>query len=148
MHFEYVSISRGGFSIVEKLQEAGINPSDYIGWYSLRNWDRLAPRDASKKSRDEMSKKADSGAQFREGDKSSSGSNRSDCNSIEDLTDEDPNHFVSELIYIHDKLLIVDDRLVIIGSGKLSSSHFVFLQWLIYHYFLVFSQRKWQIHAW
>lgn len=113
MHFEYISISRGGFSIVEKLREAGINPSDYIGWYSLRNWDRLAPRNASKKP----SKKTDSGTQFREEDKSS-GSNGSDSNSIEDLTDEDPNHFVSELIYIHDKLLIVDDRLVIIGSGK------------------------------
>ncbi|KAG1441840.1 hypothetical protein G6F56_011311 [Rhizopus delemar] len=43
MHFQYITISRGGYSIVEKLREAGIEPSDYIGWYSLRNWDKLVP---------------------------------------------------------------------------------------------------------
>ncbi|KAL9553707.1 hypothetical protein PS6_003791 [Mucor atramentarius] len=43
MHFQYITISRGGNSIMEKLREAGIEPSDYIGWYSLRNWDKLVP---------------------------------------------------------------------------------------------------------
>jgi hypothetical protein len=30
-------------------------------------------------------------------------------------------YFVSELVYIHDKLLIVDDRIVLVGSGKITS---------------------------
>jgi phospholipase D1/2 len=49
MHFQYASISRGENSIVEKLKAAGIDPDQYIQWFSLRNWDRLKS-DALKKS--------------------------------------------------------------------------------------------------
>ncbi|KAF4339158.1 phospholipase d1 [Fusarium beomiforme] len=42
MEFQYDSISRGGYSIIEKLQKAGIrDPSRYIGFYNLRNFDRI-----------------------------------------------------------------------------------------------------------
>lgn len=43
MEFQYDSISRGGkgHSIYEKLNEAGVNPLDYIRFYNLRNYDRL-----------------------------------------------------------------------------------------------------------
>lgn len=126
MHFEYISISRGGNSIIEKLQEAGINPSDYIGWYSLRTWDKINPnrsRNANNAS------KVDSGAEIHDdnGSKSTSPPNSArsfgHSNSpIHDgssftIAEDEKDQFVSELIYIHDKLMIVDDRLVIIGSG-------------------------------
>ncbi|PSR92173.1 hypothetical protein BD289DRAFT_364921 [Coniella lustricola] len=42
MEFQYNSISRGGHSIIEKLQQGGIeDPSRYISFYNLRNYDRL-----------------------------------------------------------------------------------------------------------
>lgn len=151
MHFEYVSISRGGNSIIEKLQEAGINPEDYIGWYSLRNWDCLVPttkkvnNSQARTSRDYgKQQKTDSGAAFHDeehqkatadecpGDSSStgqgSGSPRDSPSSVSGTNGttigeaEEREHFVSELIYIHDKLLIVDDRIVLIGSGKLKNT--------------------------
>ncbi|QYS93461.1 Phospholipase [Trichoderma simmonsii] len=42
MEFQYNSISRGGHSIIQKLVAAGIeNPREYIGFYNLRNYDRI-----------------------------------------------------------------------------------------------------------
>lgn len=42
MEFQYFSISRGGHSIIEKLQQGGISdPSRFISFYNLRNYDRL-----------------------------------------------------------------------------------------------------------
>ena len=126
MHFEYITISRGGNSLIEKVQEAGINPSDYIGWYSLRTWDKINP---NRPRNTNNASKVDSGAELHDdnGSKSTSPPNsaRSFGHSNSPVTDgssftisdDEKDQFVSELIYIHDKLLIVDDRLVIIGSG-------------------------------
>lgn len=42
MEFQYFSINRGGHSIMEKLQQGGIDdPRKYISFYNLRNYDRL-----------------------------------------------------------------------------------------------------------
>ncbi|KAJ4189680.1 hypothetical protein NW767_000314 [Fusarium falciforme] len=42
MEFQYNSISRGGYSIIEQLRKAGIrDPGRYIGFYNLRNYDRI-----------------------------------------------------------------------------------------------------------
>ncbi|KAI7898091.1 uncharacterized protein BX663DRAFT_526183 [Cokeromyces recurvatus] len=41
MHYQYISICRGSDSIVEKLKSCGINPDDYIRFYSLRSYDRI-----------------------------------------------------------------------------------------------------------
>ncbi|KAF8936921.1 hypothetical protein BGZ58_003523 [Dissophora ornata] len=41
MHFQYVSISRGGNSVLERLEANGINPDQYIGFYGLRSFDRI-----------------------------------------------------------------------------------------------------------
>lgn len=157
MHFQYVSISRGGASIKEKLQNEGIDPDDYIGWYSLRNWDRIIPRfPRTKKNRvSKLSKEnvsditADSHSnhphlsnlhlhhhrhEYNDEDLATMSSSIHDETPSE-LHDSDPtmapnedgdddeandgrDHFVSELVYIHDKLMIVDDRLVVLGSGK------------------------------
>ncbi|KAI8361792.1 hypothetical protein EDC96DRAFT_512537 [Choanephora cucurbitarum] len=94
MHFQYITISRGGHSIVEKLKEAGIEPSDYIGWYSLRNWDKLTPTDKQKMP---VHRSSD-----------------------DSMWEDDRTEYVSELIYIHDKLLIVDDRIVLVGSANIN----------------------------
>lgn len=142
MHFQYITISRGGNSIMEKLREAGIEPSDYIGWYSLRNWDKLVPpkkKPAHGSDSPTPSPKPEaSPAASAHVDPSPAVSSDADLSppspavtpttpsptdtpapsekSIWD--DDDREHYVSELVYIHDKILIVDDRIVLIGSGK------------------------------
>src|SRR3954468_20440391 len=41
MHWQYVSICRGGKGILEKISEAGIDPEKYITFYSLRGHDKI-----------------------------------------------------------------------------------------------------------
>ncbi|KAG0023955.1 hypothetical protein BGZ82_010606 [Podila clonocystis] len=41
MHFQYVSISRGGNSVLERLVAQGIDPDEYIGFFGLRSFDRI-----------------------------------------------------------------------------------------------------------
>ena len=44
MQCQYRSISRGDTSIYARLREAGIEPEDYIQFYSLRQWGKIGPR--------------------------------------------------------------------------------------------------------
>jgi phospholipase D1/2 len=41
MNFQYRSICRGGYSIVERIKAAGLDPAEYIRFYNLRNYDRI-----------------------------------------------------------------------------------------------------------
>lgn len=41
MEFQYNSINRGGYSIMETIGNAGFNPTEYIRFYNLRNYDRI-----------------------------------------------------------------------------------------------------------
>jgi phosphatidylserine/phosphatidylglycerophosphate/cardiolipin synthase-like enzyme len=209
MHFQYASISRGENSIIEKLKAAGIEPDQYIQWYSLRNWDKLKPNPAAAKKSpmatppaSQTSPKVDpplpspqhyiisknaptmNNAVSDNHDQSDWEGHSDDEGSMAELTKESTNrdsvgnsHFrqisteippsidsvlspaapaapaapttttqgdaaneissvngstkesteqtddrleyVSEQLYIHTKLMIVDDRIVIIGSGKM-----------------------------
>ncbi|KAI8891245.1 phospholipase D/nuclease [Backusella circina FSU 941] len=80
MHFQYISISRGGNSIMERLREYGIDPDQYINWFSLRNHGQIKVEE----------------------------------------TEDERHKYVSELLYIHDKLMIVDDKIVIMGSANIN----------------------------
>lgn len=44
MQYQYRSICRGESSIFGRLKSVGIEPEDYIQFYSLRQWGRLGPR--------------------------------------------------------------------------------------------------------
>ncbi|KAI1112305.1 phospholipase D [Nemania sp. NC0429] len=46
MQFQYRSICRGPHSIFGRLEAAGINPEDYISFFSLRTWGRLGKKNA------------------------------------------------------------------------------------------------------
>ncbi|KAI9244178.1 hypothetical protein BDA99DRAFT_529337 [Phascolomyces articulosus] len=134
MHYQYVSMNRGGASICEKLREEGIDPSQYIGWYSLRNWDKIEPRipRMRRKSKKRPQKGNAEGNNSEENNdnlkvnggnedlaslssKSSGGESE-----YEEQEQDGRDHYVSELVYIHDKLLIVDDRIVLIGSANIN----------------------------
>lgn len=41
MEFQYNSINRGGYSIMETIGNAGYDPTEYIRFYNLRNYDRI-----------------------------------------------------------------------------------------------------------
>lgn len=41
MEFQYNSICRGGYSIMEEVKKAGVEPMNYIRFYNLRNYDRI-----------------------------------------------------------------------------------------------------------
>jgi len=41
MEFQYKSINRGGYSIMETIALAGFDPLEYIRFYNLRNYDRI-----------------------------------------------------------------------------------------------------------
>jgi len=41
MHWQYVSICRGGRSILEELQKAGIDGQRFISFFALRSYDRI-----------------------------------------------------------------------------------------------------------
>lgn len=41
MEFQYNSINRGGQSIMEMIANAGFDPTEYIRFYNLRNYDRI-----------------------------------------------------------------------------------------------------------
>jgi phospholipase D1/2 len=75
MHWQYLTISRGGMSIVEQLRRdhPDIDPFEYISFYSLRTHDKL-----------------------------------------------DQGVSVTEQVYVHSKMMIVDDRVVIIGSNNMN----------------------------
>ena len=41
MEFQYNSINRGGYSIMEMIANEGFDPTEYIRFYNLRNYDRI-----------------------------------------------------------------------------------------------------------
>ncbi|KAL6674453.1 Phospholipase D1 [Candidozyma auris] len=74
MQCQYMSISRGSSSLFAKLRKYGIDPDDYIQFFSLRKWGIIGP----------------------------------------------DRNLVTEQLYIHAKIMIVDDRHAIIGSANIN----------------------------
>ncbi|KAJ8655156.1 hypothetical protein O0I10_009191 [Lichtheimia ornata] len=111
MSYQYMSICRGGKSIMERLQEADIDPADYIGFYSLR-------------SHDVIRRKVVEEALARVDGYTNDVEDEVEYTRVAEEGDEQGglknNDFVSEELYIHAKLMIVDDRLVIMGSANLN----------------------------
>ena len=157
MEFQYNSISRGGYSIIEKLRQAGIeDPSKYIGFYNLRNFDRINTSKTMattesragvsyEEARQEHDEYVGAGG-YSEGDGRTDlyekyqrearnvsdttldtisgcymdGGRRVDNLPWEGDSADEINAYVTEELYIHSKLLIADDRLVICGSANLN----------------------------
>ncbi|KAF2102573.1 phospholipase D/nuclease [Rhizodiscina lignyota] len=185
MEFQYDSINRGGNSIMEQIARAGFDPTQYIRFYNLRNYDRInasgamaqaeqqsgvAYEDARKQFDDKYGggyggsqqpgeaqqqyqaynpnqgygdqpqfQGTDPLQQYQQGAQQIGnlqglGSGRwdsvSECYMLggEDIRNvpwegggmDEIDAFVSEELYIHSKLLIADDRVVICGSANLN----------------------------
>ncbi|KAI9048595.1 hypothetical protein LZ554_007428 [Drepanopeziza brunnea f. sp. 'monogermtubi'] len=74
MQCQFRSISRGETSIFGRLRAQGIDPEEYVQFYSLRSWGRIGPQKM----------------------------------------------LVTEQLYIHAKVIIVDDRIALIGSANIN----------------------------
>ncbi|TAQ86673.1 hypothetical protein B7494_g4993 [Chlorociboria aeruginascens] len=74
MQCQFRSICRGEGSIFGRLRSQGIDPEDFVQFYSLRTWGRIGPKKM----------------------------------------------LVTEQLYIHAKVIIVDDRVALIGSANIN----------------------------
>ncbi|ORZ23136.1 hypothetical protein BCR42DRAFT_343568 [Absidia repens] len=175
-HYQYMSISRGGNSILEKLHQENIPAEDYIGFYSLRNWgqikkNRSGANDVMYQSTspistmddEESGTNASTGKRsvdynFHGGNNGNSGSySKLGKSKIRHAVDDDmanklpssfsPSSFyhhrqrsrldndeqqlntvsdsrilelVTEQVYIHSKLMVIDDKTVICGSANIN----------------------------
>ncbi|CAI2180328.1 1911_t:CDS:10 [Funneliformis geosporum] len=113
MHYQYQSICRGGQSIYEVLRKNGVtNPDRYIGFYALRAHDKINPQSIAE------------GLGLLEDEINASGTaeqSGADPAVPQAVVDEDPSGtYITEELYIHTKLLIADDRIVICGSANLN----------------------------
>ncbi|PTB70582.1 phospholipase [Trichoderma citrinoviride] len=157
MEYQYNSISRGGHSIIQKLVAAGIeNPREYIGFYNLRNYDRINTSGTMQQAESRSGVSYEDARRYHDdyvneeryggddGDSYDYDRYQRQARSVQDETldtvsaaymmdgpniadipwDGEPedefNAFVSEQLYIHSKLLIADDRVVICGSANLN----------------------------
>ncbi|KAA6410628.1 MAG: phospholipase D nuclease [Lasallia pustulata] len=170
MEFQYNSINRGGYSIMEMIAKEGFDPTLYIRFYNLRNYDRInvsaSMKDAEQKSgvnyedarrehdnvvdpvgyhaRDgkgdgtqynpqgvyQRYQQAAAGIDGREGLGTGRWDTVSECYMLggKDIREVpwqvgnvvEIDAFVSEELYIHSKVLIADDRIVICGSANLN----------------------------
>lgn len=172
MEFQYNSINRGGHSIMEMIAIEGFDPTQYIQFYNLRNYDRIncsaSMRDAEKSSgvafeaaqqqyNDAVELPADypsrgddgqnrgftmdrqgyeqyqrgtQGTKERQGLGTGRWDSVSECYMLggvdirsvpwENGNVSEMDAFVSEELYVHSKVLIADDRVVICGSANLN----------------------------
>ncbi|OTB06523.1 hypothetical protein M426DRAFT_318926 [Hypoxylon sp. CI-4A] len=162
MEFQYNSINRGGHSIIECLQQQGVEDwRRYIGFYNLRNYDRINISSALRQAEQESGVPyeqarrdyddrvggypyGNEGGDYYGGERGNYERYQSAASNISDQTwdtvsscymqggtdirdvpwngseEDEFNAFVSEELYIHTKVLIADDRLVICGSANLN----------------------------
>ena len=172
MEFQYNSINRGGHSIMEMIANEGFDPTQYIRFYNLRNYDRInssaSMRDAEKSSgvdfgaaqqqyNDAVELPTDFPSQGDDGQNRGFTMNRQDYKQYQQGTQgtrerqglgnrqwdsvsecymlggadirsvpwetgnvSEIDAFVSEELYVHSKVLIADDRVVICGSANLN----------------------------
>ena len=158
MEFQYFSINRGGYSIIETLEKSGVpDPHRYINFYNLRNYDRInnssimdeieresgvsyesARREYDNRYQryEEDAYRGHTDSQYRQYQEAARHHPDSTWDTISacymdagpDLNrlpwsgtpESELDAFVSEQLYIHSKVLIADDQLVICGSANLN----------------------------
>ncbi|CAB4388903.1 unnamed protein product [Rhizophagus irregularis] len=123
MHWQYVSICRGGKSVLEKIAEEKINPEDYISFFALRGYDRIHANDDKGKKTDGSSTDHTKQDSFSDEQSRPISDGRIGGEPVipSGIKQMDPKqNFVTEEVYIHSKLMIVDDRFVICGSANIN----------------------------
>ncbi|KAJ5107867.1 phospholipase D/nuclease [Penicillium angulare] len=167
MKLQYKSISRGGFSIMDKIRKSGVKPEEYIRFFNLRSYDRINESGAMQKTEEASHVQYNAASQehddivdpfglraqkemgefespditanheaYRKYQEASSGQSStwdtvSSCYMLNGTdirqapwakggTIPEIDAFVSEELYVHSKVLIADDRVVLCGSANLN----------------------------
>ncbi|KAI1335858.1 phospholipase D/nuclease [Xylariaceae sp. FL0016] len=154
MEFQYNSISRGGHSIIECLQREGVDDwRRYIGFFNLRNYDRINISSTMRRAEEESGVRYDDarvqydemhGRDDERGSRDQYDRYQEATRDVSDKTwdtvsacymaggpdirevpwngseESEMDAFVTEELYIHTKVLIADDKLVICGSANLN----------------------------
>lgn len=148
MKLQFDSINRGGLSLMERVKKAGVNPDDYIRFFNLRSYDRLRPVTSNRvddliyplglhanieigapKAPDAVTDVQAPGenAQLSPGLWDTVSScymlDGPDIRSVlwpDGASFAEMEGFVQEQVYVHSKLLIADDRVVLCGSANLN----------------------------
>ncbi|KAK4449922.1 hypothetical protein QBC34DRAFT_404245 [Podospora aff. communis PSN243] len=163
MEFQYESINRGGYSIIEVLKKSGVqDPHRYINFYNLRNYDRInisavmgqVEQESGvsyESARRDYDNEYERGNQYQPNDATYTGGPDSQYRRYQQAASRHPDQtwdsvsaaymdagpdlhnipwngtpeseldaFVSEQLYIHTKVLIADDQIVICGSANLN----------------------------
>ena len=114
-HYQYLSICRGGESILDELKEVGINPDDYIQFFALRSYDKINRQAVEKAIGTIINEEGTGGL--------APGIEQAFPHGIVDV--DETRNYVTEELYIHTKVMIVDDCYVICGSGMILSYKFI-----------------------
>lgn len=117
MHWQYWSISRGDDSIYVCLQKQGIQPERYIEFYGLRAYDQIQPA-RQNMIPEFMLNRPNIVPDYHKGEVIPPPLPPRPVENPSEIDERKP-EFVTELLYIHSKLMIVDDRAVICGSGTI-----------------------------
>ncbi|KAL4812173.1 hypothetical protein BDW67DRAFT_193964 [Aspergillus spinulosporus] len=148
LKLQFDSINRGGLSLLERIREAGVHPDDYIRFFNLRSYDRLRPVTSNRvedlpypvglHANIEIGapRAPDATADMKvpcEDAQPSPGlwDTVSSCYMLDgpdirsvpwpDGTSfPEVESFVQEQVYVHSKLLIADDKVVLCGSANLN----------------------------
>jgi phospholipase D1/2 len=110
MSWEYNTICRGGKSILEQLRREfpDVDAEEYFSFHTVKNWGRLNVPDSASSPYPYGSPQNPAAA---------SGSCAVAGSHVEQICGP---MLVAEQIYVHAKLLIVDDRVVICGSANIN----------------------------
>ncbi|KAI8990852.1 hypothetical protein BDF20DRAFT_908690 [Mycotypha africana] len=124
MYYQYISICSGDNSILQQLKKKNINADDYIRFYSLRSFDRINRARAEEilarnagYTPNEITNQAPTDDVQQPNGLTIPGQEVQVCRTAITETVAD---YVTEELYIHAKLLIADDRVVIMGSANLN----------------------------
>ncbi|KAL0081875.1 hypothetical protein J3Q64DRAFT_1643019, partial [Phycomyces blakesleeanus] len=142
-HYQYMSISRGGNSILERLQAVNIPAEEYIGFYSLRNWGKITSTttninininiNSTSTSDNAQTKQQFTNEPFVPHESSilsrqptietaaQTGSDTTLSRGFERNMSDGRLDYVTEQVYIHSKLMIIDDKIVLCGSDLVPS---------------------------
>jgi phospholipase D1/2 len=102
LQLSYQTLFRGGFSLMDQIKytHPEVDPFDYVGFYFLRNHGKLYRKPAEENQ----------GFFFSESKSVKSNDSKEDLEMVA----------VTDMVFIHSKLLIVDDNVAIIASNNLN----------------------------
>ncbi|TQS35357.1 hypothetical protein Golomagni_04224 [Golovinomyces magnicellulatus] len=120
MNYQYKSICRGQNSIYERVRLQGIDPAEYIFFFNLRSYGHL-------NNTSEAGMRSFSGSKINSGASKLSKIQKPNLyENIDKHFDESLNarfetgNWIQEEIYVHSKILIIDDKTCICGSANIN----------------------------